>query len=157
MRHHLFRQARNEGKRRAAGASRARGSSAFFDVVEELSVFVQHLGTIEFPRLVVLRNAQVLPPVVTPSKSILAEAPETKVRNYWRGVTTVRWKSSRGNTATEVSSMFHNAIPAQFVLDSKPFAPGPRPPSRSAPSEVTRCSCGRKGQALSDIFSSMSS
>ena len=68
---------------------------SFFDVVEELPVFVQHLGTFEFPRLVVLRNAQVLPPVVTPSKSRLAEAPETKVRNYWRGVTTVRWKSSR--------------------------------------------------------------
>ena len=84
MRHHLFRQVRNDGKRRAAGASRAHGSSAFFDVVEELSVFVQHPGTFEFPRLVVLRNAQVLPPAVTPSTSRLAEASETKARSYWR-------------------------------------------------------------------------
>ena len=33
---------------------------------------MQHLGTFEFPRLVVLRNAQVLPLVVTPLQHVEA-------------------------------------------------------------------------------------
>ena len=54
------------------------------------------------------------------SMSRLAEDPETKARSYWRSVTTVRSKSSRGNTAMEVSSMFHTRSQLTFVLDSKP-------------------------------------
>ena len=49
----------------------SRYTLSFLNVVEELSVFVQHLGTFEFPPLVLLMNAQVLPPVVTP---LLVEA-----------------------------------------------------------------------------------
>ena len=58
------------GEKRRKTEGRGRLSCAwrlsFLDVVEELSVFVQHLGTFEFPRLALLRNAQVLPPVVAP-------------------------------------------------------------------------------------------
>ena len=131
------------GEKRRKTEGRGRLSRArllsFFDVVEELSVFVQHLGTFEFPRLVFLRNAQVLPPVVTPlqhveaggsvgnkDKKLLAKRDDRKVE-------IVEGQYSRGGTRSQLT----------LCLARSHVRPGHVLP-RSAPPEAARCSCGMK-------------
>ena len=154
MWHHLFRQARNDAKR-ISRAPLVRVRLSFF---------------LTSSKIWARSNSHASPSSASASTrgdrlcstSTRAEVSETKARSYSRSVTTVRWKSSKQRRSRPCSTTRSQLT---FVLDSKPaplllqfcLRPGHVHPRAVHLLKRPSTLAVGKGQALSDIFSSMSS